>query len=190
MLQNAAARFARLASARVSLALGIVQPLEQVNSLDAFVEWSILGKTSNGDDILCCVRLAGFELNSLVTRTVVVVVKVDINWHSLETRGDVVESDITVLQLGLLDELAETIAIVLATKDSCRAVSDQNLTPGIALEFEACDLLATSSSPAANDGLVLKLVLAVVFHQTSRRVGFVDQVAGTSLNRLADSTIR
>mmetsp|Transcript_5014 Transcript_5014/g.11967 ORF Transcript_5014/g.11967 Transcript_5014/m.11967 type:complete len:248 (-) Transcript_5014:288-1031(-) len=189
MLLNAAAKFARLTSARVSLAFGIVQPLEQVNSLDTLVERSVLGETSDGDDVFRCVGLSRFKLDSLVTRAGVIIVKVDIDRHSLETSGDTVKGDITVHQFGLLDELAETIAVVLATKNTCGAVSDQDLSSSIALEFEASDLLSSASSPAPDNGLILKLVLAVVFHQTTRRVGFVDQVAGTSLDGLFGSSV-
>ena len=189
MFLNAAARFARLASARVSLAFGIMQPLEQVNSLDALVEWSVLGETSDSDDVFRCVGLSRLKLYSLVTRTAVIVVKVDIDGHSLEASGDTVKGDITVHQFGLLDELTETIAVVLATKNTRGAVSDQDLSSSIALEFEASDLLSSARSPASDNGLILKLVLAVVFHQTARRVGFVDQVAGTSLNGFFGSSV-
>lgn len=173
-----------LASAGVSLALGIVQPLEQVNSFDAFVEWGVLGKTSNSNYVFRCVGLSGLKLDRLVARAVVVVVKVDVDRHGLEAFRDFVKGNIAVHQLCLLDKLAETVAVVLAAKNTGGTVSNQDLASGIALELEASNFLSFASTPSANDCHVLEFVLAVVLDQSTRRVGLVNQVASTSLNSL------
>ena len=166
------------------MALGIVQPLEQVNSFDALVEWSVLGETSNGNYVFRGVGLSGLKLDRLVAGAVVVVVEVNVDGHGLEALGDFVKGNVTVHQLCLLDELAETVAVVLATKDTGRAVSNQDLASSIALELEASNFLSFASTPSANDGHVLEFVLAVVLDQSTRRVRLVDQVAGTSLDSL------
>lgn len=166
------------------MAFGIVQPLEDVNSFDAFVEWGVLGKTSNGDHVFRCVGLSGLKLHCLVAGTVVIVVEVDIDRHGLEAFRNLVQGNITVHQLGLLDELAETVAVVLATKNTSGAVSNQNLTSGISLELETSNFLSGTSTPSANDRHILEFVLAVVFHQSARRVGLVNQVACTSFDGL------
>lgn len=124
-----------------------------------------------------------------MTGTAVVVVEVYIHGHSLEAGRDSEQGDIAVHQFGLLDELAETIAVVLATEDTRGAVANQNLSPRITLEFEAGDFLARSSSPAAHDSHSLKLVLAVMLNQTTRGVGFIDQVATATVNRFSKSAV-
>mmetsp|Transcript_1844 Transcript_1844/g.4801 ORF Transcript_1844/g.4801 Transcript_1844/m.4801 type:complete len:214 (-) Transcript_1844:161-802(-) len=125
-----------------------------------------------------------------MTRTVIIIIKVHIHRHSLEPSRNIVQDDIARHQFGLLDELAKAIAIVLAAKDSRRAVTNQHLSSCIALEFESSDFLACSCTPATDHCHALKLVLAIMLHQSTRRIGFVNQMACSAFDWFSDSSIR